>query len=74
MMKFPKKKVLKCLWVMKDVYIGLLIPATHPLLIAEEVGICLLIPDTIPFIITEDMLVDVDLGHKRPATLPIIIG
>ena len=77
-MKFLKKKFLKCLWEMKDVDIGLLRPSTHPQVIANVLGIGLLIPTTLPLIIAEDikvvMLVEVDLGQKRPANLPLEIG
>ena len=56
-MVFQMMKVLKCVWVMSDVYIGLLRPATIHLTIDE-------------FIIVVTMI-EVDLGLKRPATLPI---
>ena len=46
--KFPNKKILKCLWVMKGEYIGLLRPTTLPQVIAED--------------IVALMLVEVDLG------------
>ena len=54
---------------MKDVEISLLISATIPQLIPEVVDIGLLRPGNIPLVTAEDMLVEVDLGHKRPATL-----
>ena len=38
-----KKKVLKCIWVMKYMDIGLLRPDTIPLVITEVMGIGLLI-------------------------------
>ena len=53
------KKVLKCLWVMDDVDLGLLIPATLPFAILEVIIVV--------------MVVEVGLGHKRPATLPLEI-
>ena len=40
----------------------------------EFLNIGLLIPATIPLVIAKNMLVDLDLGHKRPAPLPLIIG
>ena len=42
-MPFLKKKVLKCIWVMKYMDIGLLRPDTIPLVITEVMGIGLLI-------------------------------
>ena len=51
--------------------IGLLIPATLPLVIVEVVNVGLLILATLPLVIAEDMLVDVDIGHKRPSTIPL---
>ena len=78
MMKFSKKKVLKCLWVMREVGIGLLRPATLTFVIAEVMYIGLLIPATLPLVIVKDimlvMLVEVDLGYERPDTLPLEIG
>ena len=58
-MKFMKKKVLKCLRVIKNVDIGLLRPATLPLVIAEVIAVV--------------RFVEVDLGHKRLAYLPLAI-
>ena len=58
-MVFQMMKVLKCIRVMSDVYIGLLRPATIHLTIEE-------------FIIVVTMI-EVDLGLKSPATLPISI-
>ena len=78
MMKFPKKKILKCLWAMKDVDIGILIPATLHQIITEVVDIGLFRPSTITLLIVEDiiivMLVEVDIFHKRPETTPLEIG
>ena len=59
MMTFTKKKVLKCLWITKDVEIGLLVPATITLVIVEDVLVV--------------MLLEVYLCHKRPATFPLSI-
>ena len=58
-MKFMMKQFFQCLWLMEDVCIGLLIPATLPLLIVE-VSIVV-------------MLVEVYLCHSIPSTLPITI-
>ena len=77
MMKFMKKKVLKCLWVMKDMDIGLLIPTTLPIVITEVMNIGLLRPATLPLIIVDVfivvMLVEVDLGNKIPVTVYLTI-
>ena len=58
--------------------IGLLRPSTLPQVITDVLGIGILIPTTLPLIIAEDikvvMLVEVDLGHKRPANFPLEIG
>ena len=58
-MEFLTTKVLKFLWVMDDVDIGILRPATFPLAIVEVI-IVLMIPE-------------VDLVHKIPATLYLAI-
>ena len=73
-MKFPKKKVFNFLWMRKYVDIGLLRPATLPQVISEVMDISLLRPSTLPLIIAEDVLVEVDLRHKRQANLPLTIG
>ena len=73
-MKYPKKKVLECLWMIRRMNIGILISPTLTQVIAEVVEIGLLIPDKITIIFAEDMLVDVDLCNKRPANLPLGIG
>ena len=86
-------KVLRCLWgikfvdvgllrpatvpqliveVVKDVDIGLKIPSTLPQVIAKVVDVDQVWPATIPLVIAEDSSVWVDLGHKRPYTLPLI--
>ena len=76
-MKFTERKVFKCLWVKKYVDIYLLRPDTIPQAIEEVVDIVLLRPANLPQIIAKDiivvMLVEVDLGHKRPSTIPIAI-
>ena len=59
MIKFLKAKSLKCLRLIGDMDIGLLRPANIPLIIVEVVIIV--------------VLVELDLGHKRPATLIISI-
>ena len=58
-MKFLMTKVLKFLWVMEYVDIGLLIPANLPFIIMEVIIVV--------------MLVEVDIGHKRPATITLAI-
>ena len=72
-MNFIKKKVLKCLRVSKVVDIGLLIPVTIHQATTEVVYLGLLIPSTLPLVIMEDMLAEVDIGHKRQATIPLEI-
>ena len=74
MVKFSKNKVLKYLWLSKDVDVGLLRPSTIPQVIAEVVDIGLLRPSTLPQVILEDILVEVDIGHNLLATLPFVIG
>ena len=59
---------------MKVVGIGLLRLSTLPLVIAEVVYIGKVLAATIPLVIMEDMLIEVDLGHKRPATISLTIG
>ena len=54
--------------------IGLLRPDTTTILITEAWDICILRPTTITIVIAEDMLVEVDLSHKIPATLTLVIG
>ena len=49
--------------------IGLLRPSTLTEVIVEVMDVGLFIIDTLPLIIAEDVLVDVDLGHKRPDTI-----
>ena len=59
---------------MKVVNLGLEISATLTQLIAEVVDVGQVLPATITLVTTEDILIDVDLGHKRPDTLPLEIG
>ena len=63
---------------MKDMNIGLLRPENIPQLIAEFADISILILATIPLVIMENiilvMLVEVDIGHNIPYTLPLAIG
>ena len=54
--EFPKMKVLKCLWVMIDVDVGLLRLATLPQVITEVVDICILIPSTLHIVIAEGII------------------
>ena len=58
-MQSLKNKVLNCLWVTKDVDIGLLRSATIHVVILEVIIVVI--------------LVEVNLGHKRPATIPLTI-
>ena len=71
------KKVLKCLWTMKEVDIGILRLDTINQVISEVTGIGILRPTTLTLLIAEDiivvMLVEVDLGHKIPDTIPLVI-
>ena len=64
--KFPKRKVLKCLLGMKYLDIGILIPSTLSLIISEVMNIGFLISATLLLVIIEDitvvMLVEVDIG------------
>ena len=73
-MKFPNKKFLKCIQLIKEVDIGILRPATLPQVTVEVVHIGPLRPANLPQVIMEDILVEADLGHKIPATLPLTIG
>ena len=78
MMKLPKKKFLKCLWLMKYLDIGLLRPSTLPKVITEVVDIGILRLYTLPLVISEDMilvlLLETYLGHNRSATFPLKTG
>ena len=73
-MKFPKKKVLKCIQGRKDVKTGLLRPATLPQVTMGVSEIGLLRPSIIPLVITEDLLVEADVGHKIPDTISLESG
>ena len=70
-MNFLKKKVLKFLHTSKVVDIGLKRPSTLPQVIVEVVDIDFLKQATLTQVITEDMLLEVDIVHKRPATLTL---
>ena len=48
-------------------------PATLLQVIAEFVDIGQVLPSTINLVIVEDMFIDVDLGHKRPDTITLLI-
>ena len=58
--KFLKKRYLKCIQVMKDVYIFLLRPVTVTLVIVEVVVVV--------------MLVEVDICHKSPDIITPVIA
>ena len=60
--------------VVKVVDKGIKILATLPQVITEIVDVGQVLPATLSLLITEDMLIDRDLGHKIPATLPLAIG
>ena len=71
--KVLKKKVLKCLQVSKVVYIGILIPATLPRVIADVVKVVyfsILRPATIPQVIADV----VDVFQVWPSTLSMLIA
>ena len=59
-MKFLMRNILKCLWEIKDVDIGILKTFTLPLVIAEDIIVLMLKGE-------------VDLGQKRKDTIPITI-
>ena len=48
-------------------------PASLPLVITEFVEKGQVLPATTPLLTTEDMLIQVNLHHKRPSTLPLTI-
>ena len=58
-MKFLMKKVLRCLWVMEYMDIGILRTATLYLVITD--------------VIIAVIMAEVDLGHKIPSTLSLSI-
>ena len=60
--------------VVKVMDIGLKRPGTLPQLIMEVVDLGQVLPDTLPLVIAEDVLIEVDLSHKRPASLTLDIG
>ena len=57
----------------KVVYIGLLIPVNIPQLIMDFVVVGQVFPATFNIVITEDIFIEVDIGHKRPATITLAI-
>ena len=60
--------------VMKVVEMCIKIPATLPQVNVEVLDVGQVWTDTIPLVIVEDMLIEVDLGNKRPDNLPLKIG
>ena len=56
-------KVLECMWEMEDINIGLLRPS----------NIIITIMEFITEVIKLVTMVDVDIGLKIPATLPLVI-
>ena len=54
--------------------VGIKIPETLPLVIAEVVDVGQVLRATIPLVIVGDMLTEVDLGHKITVTLSISIS
>ena len=54
--------------------IGILRPSTLPKVIMEVEELGILTPETLPLVITDDMLVEVDLVHKRTFNLNPSIG
>ena len=59
--------------VVEVVDIGLLRPSTITHKLAEVVYIGQVWPATLPLVITKDILIDVDIGHKIPATITLEI-
>ena len=57
----------------KAVNIVLSIPPNLPIAILEVVDIGQVLPATMPLVIYEYMLIEVYLGHNRPATLLLVI-
>ena len=49
-------------------------PATLPKVIVEVVYVGQVLTDTLPLVIAEDMLIEVDMYHNIPATLPLVIN
>ena len=58
--------------VEKVVAMGLKWPSKLLLLMAEVVDVGQVWPVILLLVIAEEMLAEVDLGHKRPATIPLI--
>ena len=61
-------------YVVKVMDMGFLITDTLPQVIAEVVDVGQLLPATLPLIIVEYVLIYMDLGHNRPANIPLAIG
>ena len=59
---------------MKVMEIGIKRPETIPQVIADVMDAGQVWPFTLTLVITEDILMEVNLGCKRPATLPIEIS
>ena len=82
---FPMIKVLKFLWVMEDVGIGLLRPANITLAIAEFIIVMTMVEAdlglkrldkfslAIMYFIILVLMVELELGIKIPATIPLTI-
>ena len=60
--------------VVKFVDICIKRPATITQVIAEFMGVGQVLTDTLPLVIAEDMLIEVDMYHNIPATLPLVIN
>ena len=60
--------------VVKVLHICIKRPAPLHQVIAGIVDLGQVLPATIHLAIVEDMLIHVNIGHKRPATLPLSIG
>ena len=59
--------------IMKVMDIGLLRPSKITRVIAEVVEVGQVRPKTLPLVIVKDMLIKVDLGHKRSENVPLEI-
>ena len=60
--------------VVKFSNIVLKIPETLPQVIVEVMYVGQVFPATLRIVIAEDMLIEVNIGHKRPSNLPISIS
>ena len=58
---------------MKFMDMGLKRTATLPQVITEVVELGQVLPSTMTLLIEEDMLIEVNIVRKRPATLPIAV-